>query len=144
MNREFDRNTIRQWATAIVSEVEPADGFIVRDNFDGLASAWSQAKPRDEGRFFGGAEVAPFAALIVPFLLGFVGDVTKGIVTDHAKKAVRKYLDKLLAHTIGREEADRLAMQINTAIDDSRFSDAEKKMLRDGFDKLFRRVLSTA
>ena len=93
---EINREQVKEWAIAIVNEVEPEDVFVVQDGYDALVEEWHRADAQDEGRLIGGAEVATFAAMVVPFLLGFFGDVAKDVVKDQAKKLVGGLLDRIL------------------------------------------------
>ncbi|AQH03812.1 hypothetical protein A9R05_32980 (plasmid) [Burkholderia sp. KK1] len=134
------RADIKRRAIGIVAQVEPGDEFVVEDGFDALIDDWDQAKAPDEGRFGGTTEAASFAGLVVPFLLGFIGDVAKDVVKDQAKKAVGALIDKLLARKATTDDAAELKSAVESAIVKSRFSNAEKLELSGGFDKLFDKI----
>ena len=131
------RETLKQWATDIVTLVEPDDVFVVEDNFDALITDWHRAVSQDEGRFIGGAEVATFAAVVVPFLLTFLGDVAKDVVKDQAKKAAGTLMDKLLHRKASADEAARLKTEIEVAIAKSKVTREQKDVLNAGFNALF-------
>ena len=131
------RETLKQWATDIVTLVEPDDVFVVEDNFDALITDWHRAVSQDEGRFIGGAEVATFAAAVVPFLLTFLGDVAKDVVKDQAKKAAGTLMDKLLHRKASADEAARLKTEIEVAIAKSKVTREQKDVLNAGFNVLF-------
>ena len=134
---DIDREQVKEWAIAIVSEVEPEDVFVVEDGYDALVEEWHRADAQDEGRLIGGPEVATFAAMVVPFLLGFFGDVAKDVVKDQVKMAIGGLLDGILKRRAGTGDAEKLRNEITTAIGKSRFSLAEKAKLQAGFDKMF-------
>lgn len=135
-----ERDTLKRLATDIVTQVEPDDVFVVEDNFDALITDWHRAVSQDEGRFIGGAEIATFAAAVVPFLLTFLGDVAKDVVKDQAKKAAGALLDKLLKRQTSAEEATRLRTEIEVAIAKSKVSREQKDVLNAGFDVLFSKL----
>jgi hypothetical protein len=137
---ELDRDTLKRWATSIVVQVEPEDLFVVEDGFKALPEDWHRAVVQDEGKFVGGADLATFAAMVVPFLLGFFGDVMKDVVKDQAKKAVGALLDRVLKRKATADEAERLRDEINAAVGNSRFSRAQKATLRAGFEKMFAKL----
>ena len=137
---EIDRATLKRWAKAIVNEVEPDDAFVIEDNFDALLDEWHAARSQDEGRFIGGPEVAAFAGVVGPFLLGFFGDVAKDVVKDQSKKLLGLLIDKFLARRSSADEATRLHRELEAAIAKSRFAPTQKEVLRRGFDDLFTRV----
>lgn len=137
---EINREQIKDWAIAIVNEVEPEDVFVVEEGYDALVEEWHRADAQDEGRLIGGADVATFSAMIVPFLLGFFGDVAKDVVKDQAKKAVGSLLDRILKRGAASDDAEALRMEITTAIGKSRFSPAEKAKLQSGFSKMFTKL----
>lgn len=131
---------IKQWAIAIVNEVQPEDIFVVEDGYEALVEEWYRADAQDEGRLVGGAEVATFAGMIVPFLLGFFGDVAKDTAKDQAKKAIGGLLDRVLKRRATTDDAEGLRREIGTAIEKSRFSPAEKAKLHAGFAKMFAKL----
>lgn len=131
---------IKRWAVGIVAEVSPEDTFVVEEGFDSLASDWDTAVAQDEGRFISGAEIGTFAALIVPFLMGFFGDLAKDVVKDAAKRAIGPQIDRLLGRKADAEDVRRLKGEVKTAIEKSRFPAAEKKTLQAGFDSLFAKI----
>lgn len=135
-----ERDTLKQLATDIVTQVEPDDVFVVDDNFDALIADWHRAVSQDEGRFIGGAEIATFAAAVVPFLLTFLGDVAKDVVKDQAKKAAGALLDKLLKRQASADEATRLRTEIEVAIAKSKVAREQKDVLNAGFDVLFSKL----
>lgn len=137
---EINREQVKEWAIAIVNEVEPEDVFVVEDGYDALVDEWHRAEAQDEGRLIGGPEVATFAAMAVPFLLGFFGDVAKDVVKDQVKTAVGGLLDRILKRRATADDAETLRTEINTAIGKSRFSSAEKAELQGGFDKMFAKL----
>jgi hypothetical protein len=137
---EVDRENLKKWALAIVTEVEPDDVFVVEDGFDALVEEWQRAGAQDEGRFIGGAEVATFAAMVAPFLLAFFGDVAKDVVKDRVKTTVGSLLDRVLDRRATKDDVEVLRKDITAAINKSRFSSAEKAKLEAGFAKLFTRV----
>lgn len=139
MNR-VETDDIRRWAKAIVSEVEPDDEFVVDDTFDIAPEDWHRADSQDEGRFDGGAAASTFAAVVVPFLLGFFGDVVKDVVKDATKKAVASLLDKFLKREAASDEVARLRKAVDVEIANSRFDAEQKKTLREGFEVLFAKV----
>ncbi|MBE0550501.1 MAG: hypothetical protein IH627_23135 [Rubrivivax sp.] len=132
-----ERDTLKQLATDIVTQVEPDDVFVIEDTFDALITDWHRAVSQDEGRFIGGAEIATFAAAVVPFLLTFLGDVAKDVVKDQAKKAAGALLDKLLKRQASADEATRLRTEIEVAIAKSKVTRKQKNILNAGFDILF-------
>jgi hypothetical protein len=136
----IDRGKLKSWALAIVSEVDPEDKFVVEDNFDALIDNWDAAQAQDEGRFVGGPEVAAFAGIVGPFLLGFFSDVAKDAVKDQTKKLVGKLLDKLLARNASADEAKQLHDDFEEAIAESRFPEAQKAVLRKGFEALISKL----
>ncbi len=133
---EIDRGQVKEWAIAIVNEVEPADAFVVEDGYDALVDEWRRADSQDEGRFIGAGEVATFAAMVVPFLFGLFGDVAKDVVKDKVKKAVGDLLDRVLKRCAAPGDAEKLRTEIITAISKSRFSLEEKVRLQAGFDEM--------
>lgn len=137
---EINREQVKEWAIAIVNEVEPEDVFVVQDGYDALVEEWHRADAQDEGRLIGGADVATFAAMVVPFLLGFFGDVAKDVVKDQAKKLVGGLLDRILKRRATTDDAEALRTEINAAIGKSRFSPAEKAKLQAGFAKMFSKL----
>jgi hypothetical protein len=137
---EINREQVKEWAIAIVKEVEPGDVFVVQDGYDALVEEWHRADVQDEGRLIGGPEVATFAAMVVPFLLGFFGDVAKDVVKDQAKKVVGGLLDRILKRRATTDDAETLRTEINAAIEKSRFSLAEKAELQSGFAKMFAKL----
>lgn len=137
---EINRQQVKDWAIAIVNEVEPEDTFVVDDGYDALVEEWHRADAQDEGRLIGGAEVATFAAMVVPFLLGFFGDVAKDVVKDQAKKLVGSLLDRVLKRRATADDAEALRTEIDKAIGKSRFSPAEKAKLLAGFAKMFAKL----
>jgi hypothetical protein len=137
---DVNRIALKNWALAIVQVVEPDDAFVVEENFDALVDNWDRAKSQDEGRFIGGPEVAAFAGVIGPFLLGFFGDVGKDLVKDQVKQFVGGLLDKLLGRTASVEEASRLRRELEDAVQKSRFRAAQKQVLSNGFNKLFAQI----
>ena len=134
---EVNRENLKKWALAIVTEVEPDDAFVVEDGFDALVEEWHRADTQDEGRFIGGAEVATFAAMVAPFLLAFFGDVAKDVVKDRVKTAVGALLDRVLDRRATKDDVEALRKEVTSAINKSRFSSAEKAKLEAGFAKLF-------
>jgi hypothetical protein len=134
------RDLLKQRAVDIVVQVEPDDVFVVEDNFDALVDDWHRAVSQDEGRFIGGAEVATFAAAVVPFLLTFLGDVAKDVVKDQAKKAAGALLDKLLRRQARTDEAVRLRAELEVAIAKSKVTREQKDILRSGFDVLVEKL----
>jgi hypothetical protein len=137
---EINREQVKEWAVAIVNEVEPEDVFVVQDGYDALVEEWHRADAQDEGRLIGGADVATFAAIVVPFLLGLFGDVAKDVVKDQAKRLVGGLLDRILKRRATAEDVEALRAEINTAIGNSRFSPAEKLKLQTGFAKMFAKL----
>src|SRR5438128_1538955 len=137
---EVDRENLKKWALAIVTEVEPDDVFVVEDGFDALVEEWHRADAQDEGRLIGGAEVATFAALVAPFLLAFFGDVAKDVVKDRVKSAVGAILDRVLDRRATKDDVESLRKDITAAINKSRVSSTEKAKLETGFAKLFAKV----
>lgn len=133
---EIDREQVKEWAIAIVNEVEPADVFVVEDGYDALVEEWHRADSQDEGRFIGAGEVATFAAVVVPFLLGFFGDVAKDVVKDQVKQAAGDLLDRILKRRAAPGDAEKLRTEITAAIGKSRFSLEEKVKLQAGFDRM--------
>lgn len=140
---EIDRAQVRQWAIAIVKEVEPDDAFVVEDGYDGLVDAWHRADAQDEGRLVGGIDAATFAAMVVPFLLGFFGDVAKDVVKDQVKTVVGDLLDRVLKRRATRGDAEALGVAVEAAIAKSRFSPVEKARLRTGFDRMLAKLKPT-
>ncbi|HEV2603427.1 MAG TPA: hypothetical protein VGU24_07185 [Microvirga sp.] len=134
------QETVKDWATAIVAEIEPDDIFVVEDGFKATPEDWHRADAQDEGRFVDGVEVSTFAAMVVPFLLGFFGDVAKDVVKDVAKKAVGALLDRFLKREATSDETARLQGEIDVAIAKSRFTAEQKRTLRDGFEALFAKL----
>lgn len=134
---EINREQVKDWAIAIVNEVEPEDVFVVEDGYDALVEDWHAADAQDEGRLIGGAEVATFAAMVAPFLLAFFGDVAKDVVEDQAKTMIGGLLERVLRRRATVDDADALRTEINAAIGKSRFSPAEKAKLQAGFAKMF-------
>ena len=122
-----ERDTLKQRATDIVTLVEPDDAFVVEDNFDALITDWHRAVSQDEGRFIGGAEIATFAAAVVPFLLTFLGDVAKDVIKDQAKKAAGVLLDKLLKRQASADEAARLRTEIESRSPRARWHVSRRK-----------------
>jgi len=137
---DIDRDTVKTWAIQIVAEVEPEDTFVIEQGFDALASDWHKASSQDEGRFIGGPELATFAALVTPFLLGLLGDVVKDVVKDQAKKATGSLLDRVLKRNASADETEKLRRQVTAAVDKSRFNAAQKATLRSGFEKMFAKL----
>ncbi len=135
-----EREVLKQLAADIVARVEPDDVFVIEDNFDALLADWDRAVSQDEGRFVGGAEVATFAAAIVPFLLVFLGEVARDVAKEQAKRASGALLDKLLRRNASAEEAGRLRTEIEVAIAKSKVSREQKEVLNAGFDILFSKV----
>jgi hypothetical protein len=101
---------------------------------------WHRAHAQDEGRFFGEAEIATFAAMVAPFLLAFFGDVAKDVVKDKVKTAVGSLLDRVLDRRATKDDVEKLRKEVTTAINKSRFSSAEKAKLEAGFAKLYAKV----
>ena len=137
---ETERETLKRLATGIVAQVEPDDTFVIEDNFDALITDWHHAVSQDEGRFIGGAEIATFAAALIPFLLTFLGDVAKDVVKDQAKKAAGGLLDKLLRRQASADEAQHLRTEIEVAIAKSKVAREQKDVLNAGFDILFSKL----
>jgi hypothetical protein len=137
---DINREQLKAWAIAIVSELEPADVFVVEDGYDALVEDWHRADAQDEGRLIGGAEIATFAGMIVPFLLGFFGDVAKDVVKDQAKKLVGELLDRVLKRHATKDDAETLRVEISAAIGKSRFSPAEKAKLQIGFARMLTKL----
>lgn len=135
-----DQEALKRLATEIVTQVEPDDVFVVEDNFDAMITDWHRAVSQDEGRFIGGAEIATFAAAVVPFLLTFLGDVAKDVIKDQAKKAAGPLLDKLLKRRASADEAQRLRTEIEVAIAKSKVAREQKDVLNAGFDILFSKL----
>ena len=135
-----ERESLKRLVTDIVTLVEPDDVFVVEDNFDALITDWHRAVSQDEGRFIGGAEIATFAAVVVPFLLTFLGDVAKDVVKDQAKKAAGVLIDKLLKRQASADEATRLRADIEIAIAKSKVAREQKNVLNAGFDVLFSKL----
>ena len=140
MTNKLDRSTIKRWATDIVAQVEPGDVFVIEENFDGISSAWSKARPTDEGRFFGEAEIPAFAGIIVPFLLGWFGEILKDIAANHAKRTIAMLLDKFVARETTNEETKKLRCEIYSAINNSSFPSSHKDVLKEGFDRLLPKI----
>lgn len=63
---EISKDDMRRWAVELVAIVEPDDVFVVQDGFDDIVANWHKARSQDEGKFIGGAEIASFAALVIP------------------------------------------------------------------------------
>lgn len=137
---EISKDVIRRWAVELVTIVEPDDVFVVEDGFDDIVANWHKARPQDEGKFIGGAEIASFAALVIPFLLGFFGDVAKDVIKDQAKKATGTLIEKVLGKKSTGDESTRLKSEIELAIAKSKFSSDQKAVLIRGFGKLFAKV----
>lgn len=135
-----EQESLKRISTDIVTLVEPDDVFVVKDNFDAMITDWHRAVSQDEGRFIGGAEIATFAAAVVPFLLTFLGDVAKDVIKDQAKKAAGTLLDKLLKRQASADEATRLRMEIEVAIAKSKVARQQKDVLNAGFDVLFSKL----
>lgn len=135
---EINREQVKEWAIAIVNEVEPEDVFLVEDGYDALVEEWHRAETQDEGRLIGGPEVATFAAMAVPFLLGFFRDVAKDVVKDQVKTAVGGLLDRILKRRATADDAETLRTEINTAIGKGRFSSAEKAELQGALTRCSR------
>jgi len=138
--QEIDKAAVKDWAIRIVGHVTPGDAFVVEDAFDIEAEDWHKAGSQDEGRFVGGLEASTFAAVIVPFLLGFFGDVAKDIVKDQIKISVGALIERQLKRKTSGDETAQLKRQIDTAISNSRFSDEQKQTLRAGFEILFMKL----
>ncbi|MEE7505123.1 hypothetical protein MMR14E_18775 [Methylobacterium mesophilicum] len=124
-----------------MSEVEPDKVFVVDETFGIAPEDWHRADSQDEGRFDGGAAASDFATVVVPFMLGFFGDVVKDVVKDAAKEAIAPLLDRLLKRKATGGEAARLKEAFDAEIAKSRFNPEEKKALREGFETLFAKVL---
>jgi hypothetical protein len=139
---EINRDTVKGWAIEIVGQVAPDDTFVVEDGFDALADDWHKAVSQDEGRFIGGAEVATFAAMVTPFLLGLFGDVVKDVVKDQTKKAFGSLLDRVLKRNASVGEIEKLRRDIAAAVDKSRFNAAQKAKLRAGFETMFAKLIA--
>jgi hypothetical protein len=137
---DINRDTVKKWATDIVSLVTPDETFVIEDGFDDIAENWDAAVSQDEGRFIGGPEVASFAGVLVPFLLVFLGDVAKDVAKDTAKQVLGALLDKLLSRRASSDEASRLKEELRSAITSSRFSKTQKNTLLKGFDNLFAKI----
>lgn len=137
---QIGRNELKDLAYQIITIVEPADAFVIEEGFDDIVENWHHARPQDEGRFIGGAELASFAALVVPFLLGFLGDVAKDVIKDQAKRGTAALMQKLFAKKATSDEAGRLKSEIEGAIAKSGFSTEQKTALTDGFGTLFKTV----
>lgn len=137
---EISKDDMRRWAVELVTIVEPDDVFVVEDGFDDIVANWHKARPQDEGKFIGGAEIASFAALVIPFLLGFFGDVAKDVIKDQAKKATGALVEKVLGKKATGDESTRLKSEIELAIAKSKFSSDQKAVLTSGFGKLFAKV----
>lgn len=127
MTDAIDHATIERWASAIVAVVAPDEA---RPRSD------TPAHPPAESL----AELTSFGALLVPFLIGFFGDVAKDVVKDQAKKAVGRLLQAQLDRKANRDDASRLASEIDAAIAASALSDQQKKTLRSGFKELLRKL----
>lgn len=136
----IEKETLKRLATNIVAQVEPDDIFVVEENFNAIIADWDHAASLDEGRFVGGAEVATFAAAIVPFLLAFLRDVAKDLVKDQAKKISSSLLDKFLRHEANEDEVERLRSEIDVAIAKSKTSREQKDVLNKGFARLFSKI----
>ena len=139
-----DRDSLKTFAIDIVAQVEPDDVFVIEDNLDALINDWHRAVSQDEGRFIGGAEIATFAAAVVPFLLTFLGDVAKDVIKDQAKKAAGSLIDKLLKRQASADEATRLRTEIEVAIAKSKVAREQKDVLNAGFDILFDKLKPVA
>jgi hypothetical protein len=133
----LEKERYMRLAVAIVELVEPDDVFVVEESFDAIAADWNRAASQDEGRFTRGAEVATFAAAVIPFLLTFLADVAKDIAKDYTKKISAALLEKLLARRIGSDDAGLLRHQIDVAIAASSLPAPQKQVLSEGFTKLF-------
>jgi hypothetical protein len=142
MSDDISRDRLKDWALAIVAEVEPDDKFVVEEGFDALLEDWHKAEAQDEGKFAAelGLATATFAGLVVPFLLGLLGDVVKDVVTDQAKKAIGALIDKLLARRASASEAAQLQSAIEASIAKSKFSAGQKKTLSVGFEELLAKL----
>ncbi|MGJ7484490.1 hypothetical protein ACSFA2_04500 [Variovorax sp. LT2P21] len=138
-----EQESLKRLSTDIVTLVEPDDVFVVEDNFDAMITDWHRAVSQDEGRFIGGAEIATFAAAVVPFLLTFLGDVAKDVIKDQAKKAAGTLLDKLLKRQASADEATHLRTEIEVAIAKSKVAREQKDVLNAGFDVLFSKLKPT-
>lgn len=137
---EISKYDMRRWAVELVTIVEPDDVFVVQDGFDDIAANWHKARPQDEGRFIGGAEIASFAALVIPFLLGFFGDVAKDVIKDQAKKATGALIEKVLGKKSTGDERALLKSEIELEIARSKFSPDQKAVLINGFSDLFAKL----
>jgi len=137
---KVEADDVRRWTRAVVSEVEPDDVFVVDETFDIAPEDWHQADSQDEGRFDGGAAASTFATVVVPFMLGFFGDVVKDVVKDAAKEAIAPLLDRFLKREATGDEAARLKEAFDAEIAKSRFNPEEKRTLREGFESLFSKV----
>ncbi|WP_043352593.1 hypothetical protein [Methylobacterium sp. B1] len=137
---KVEADDVKRWAKAIVTEVEPEDVFVVDEIFDIAPEDWHRADSQDEGRFDGGAAASTFATVVVPFLLGFFGDVVKDVVKDAAKEAIAPLLDRFLKRKATGDEATRLKEAFDREIAKSRFNAEEKNTLREGFETLFAKV----
>ncbi len=139
MNK-IDRDMVKKWAVDIVSQVVPDDTFVIEEGFDEIADEWFHAVSQDEGRFIGGEEVAAFAGVVVPFLLGFFGDIAKDVAKEKARKSFGVLLDKLLNRRASSDETSKLKAELFDSITRSRFPDQEKSVLIEGFDELFAKI----
>ena len=131
-----DSALMKGWATGIARIVAPDDAFVIEDGFDGIARHWHEATAQEEGRFIGGADISPFVALLVPFLVGVFADVTKDVAKEGAKKLLGSLMDKLLRRQASHTELSQFRAEVQAALLRSRFSDQQRRTLADGFDDL--------
>lgn len=130
---DIDRETLKRWAIAIVSQVEPSGTAVVEEHFDALADAGHVVHGHDE-QLAKAAEDAPFATTVAPFLLTFVGGVGRDI------SGIGALIEKFLGGRASEEEATRLKAEIDAAVAKSAFSHQQKDELRTGFEALFEKL----
>lgn len=141
MTDDATRETITALATEIVGQVEPENIFVVEDSADALPEDLLRADAQDEGRFMGGGDASVFAALVIPFLMGFVGRVAEDVAKDQAKKIFARLLDKVVKRkATAAADTAKLKSDIYGAIAKSRFSRQQRDTLVAGFEKLFAKL----
>src|SRR5579871_1829996 len=103
---------LRELTISIVRIVSPDDAFVVEDGYDDLVDNWNSARSQNEGRFIGGAEVATFAALAVPFLAAFFGDIAKDVAKDVIKNELSALVQNFLNHKPNTGGEGRVKIEI--------------------------------
>ena len=135
-----EKEEIRARALKIVSIVEPGDSFVVEEGFDSIVENWDRAISQNEGRFSAGELTATFSGLIVPFLLALSNETVKAVVKDQAKKIIGKRIDDYIDNSKSIINENELKSEIESAIKKSEFNSAQKDVLTNGFDTLFRQI----